>query len=362
MNIRKGCRLVLLMLIISLVLIGCSADKTQTLNSSLSPSAEPQKTSAPSKNPFETDGENQVILGRMSHRFANPKLDQRGQRAPMAYNGGEMKIDYQVAASGKANNVGFLIFINGQPQPYKFNSTETPYEYMHIFEVPDDDENYTPFTFVFTPITGKKGDQLSINIISVYNPGFTPDMKETSSYGGYQTTLQLDGIISFNTDPKPLDDPSIMKQEVLSDVRQTTEPITQELLEKASGFEKVDLNALDKKVYNELQIDGDVRMDNYSIEGKDKVHVTFKLFGHPGVQYRSTFYINHQAISAKKVSFETKLTKGNVSVIKADIEVEKLEDFNTFYVVSAPLNANDFPDDVIILDKTASVLLYKGKE
>lgn len=50
----------------------------------------------------------------------------------MAYNGGEMKIDYQVAASGKANNVGFLIFINGQPQPYKFNSTETPYEYMHI--------------------------------------------------------------------------------------------------------------------------------------------------------------------------------------------------------------------------------------
>lgn len=49
-------------------------------------------------------------------------------------------------------------------------------------------------------------------------------------------------------------------------------------------------------------------------------------------------------------------------MIEADIEVEKLEDFNTFYVVSAPLNANDFPDDVIILDKTASVLLYKGKE
>lgn len=46
-------------------------------------------------------------------------------------------------------------------------------------------------------------------------------------------------------------------------------------------------------------------------------------------------------------------------MIDADIDLGKLEELNTFYVVSVPVNAADFPDDVVVLEKTASILLYK---
>ncbi|WP_230190747.1 MULTISPECIES: beta-glucanase/beta-glucan synthetase [unclassified Paenibacillus] len=277
----------------------------------------------------------------------------------MQYHGGELKIDYKVHASGNAKNVGFLVFVDGKPQPYKFNTSDAPYEYMHVFDLQGEDQD-TLFTFVFTPVTGKKGDTLPVSIASVYNPEFMPDMKETASYGGFHTTLGMEGLLHFNEDADALDASSIPRQEALRDVRLSSEPVTQDLLEKRSGFGTVDLESLDTNVYSELQLDGAERQDHYQVGKKGALHVTFKLFGHPGVRYRNTFYINHQAISAKDGTFfETMLTKGDVAVFNAEIELEKLEDFNTFYVVSVPVNADDFPDDVVVLEKTASILLYR---
>ncbi|MNL89089.1 hypothetical protein D3C87_2192040 [compost metagenome] len=51
-----------------------------------------------------------------------------------------------------------------------------------------------------------------------------------------------------------------------------------------------------------------------------------------------------------------------MEVINADIKAEDLGDFNTFYVISIPVNADDFPNDVVVLEKTPSLLLYKGLE
>lgn len=347
----RGFEMVLVLVIITVLAAGCSPDNTTT--------GESNAPSDTTQNPFETNGPNTVILGSISHGFYNPPLDKTGKRLPMQYNGGELKIDYRVAASGKAKNVGFLVFVDGKPQPYKFNTSESSYAYMHIFDLKGDDQD-TPFAFVFTPITGKKGDTLHVSIASVYNPAFIPDMKETASYGGYQTTLELGRALIFNKDADELDVSLIPRQEVLSDVRLSIEPVTQQLLEKHSGFETVDMEALDKNVYSELHVDGAVRLDSYQVKKSGTLRVTFKQFGHPGMRYRNTFYFNHEALASKDgISFETALTKGDVAVVDVDIDLEKLKDFNTFYVVSVPLNAEDFPDDVVVLNKTPSLLLYK---
>ena len=34
---------------------------------------------------------------------------------------------------GKMDTVGFLLFLDGQPQPYKVNDTTAEYEYCHSF-------------------------------------------------------------------------------------------------------------------------------------------------------------------------------------------------------------------------------------
>lgn len=99
---------------------------------------------------------------------------------------------------GKLDNIGFLLFLDGKPQAYKVNDTGTEYEYLHCFQTSD--KHQEKFSFVFTPITGTKGDTLNITIISITNPNFQPDMKETSSYGWYHKPLERVLKLHFNED------------------------------------------------------------------------------------------------------------------------------------------------------------------
>jgi hypothetical protein len=346
----------LLLMTLVVLIVGCS-NESQNSNKDDS-----DNTNISNDNPFELNDEDAVIMGTIGHGFVNPKLDESGRRLPLQYNGGELEINYYVNASGKAKNVGFLVFVDGIPQPYKFNTTEAPYEYMHIINLEEDNKD-TPFTFFFTPVKGKQGDTLNVSITSIYNPAFIPDMKETSSYGGYHEALGVVNPLFFEKNAEALEASKIPKYDYLNNVSLSKEPITDKLLEKYNVIQKVDLETLEKQVFSELYFDGESAMnvDNLQVNDSGTLHVNFKLFGHPGVRYRNTFYINHQALSTNDgdTSFEVELAKGEVAVIDAEIDLERLEDFNTFYVVSVPMNAEDFPDDVIVLQKTQSILLYK---
>jgi len=349
-------RTLLTFILLALIMTVASACVTRSANEDPAPTP---NQSAP--NPFEPNDPNTVILGQISHGFAYPQLDENGDILPLEYHGSELIIDYQVTASGTAKNVGFLLFVDGMPQPYKLNSSDSEYRYMHILQLQEDDQP-TPFSFVFTPVTGKAGDTLHVSIASVYNPSFIPDMKETTSYGGYQTTLETGRPLILYKEPEPRPNDLLQPKALISQVRLSTEPITNELLERHSSFQTVDMEVLDQQVFSELIVDGSIREDHYQVEDNGTLHVAFNIFGHPGVRYRNTFYINHQAIASSEGStFETTLTKGNVAVIEANIDLSQLEDFNTFYVISVPVNAEDFPDDVIILQKTPSLLLYRAE-
>lgn len=344
--------------IISIVIFalfaGCYYKNPATTESNSS-----DNTTNTSPHPFESDQTDTVTMGTISHRFNNLLFDEKGQALPLQYNGGELNIDYSVSASGKARNVGFLVFIDGVPQPYKVNTTEAPYEYMHIFELKEDDKD-TPFTFLFSPVTGKKGDTLHVSVTSIYNPAFRPNMNETSSYGGYHDTLESGISLVFNNDPEEVDFSSTSHQQVLSNVEASTELITKELLEKNISSNKLNADDIGKKVFTQLLVNNEVQHQNYQVSKKGTLHVNFKMFGHPGVRYKNTFYLDHKALTYKDISsFETLITEGDVSEINAEINLENLEDFSTFYVVSVPINAKDFPDDVILLKKTPSLLLYK---
>lgn len=318
---------------------------------------DPDGTSDADHNPFKsTDSE---IISSIGHGFTNLSVDETG-RGFLNYDGGELVLDYSVHASGIAKNVGFLVFVDGIPQPYKFNTIEAPYEYMYIFEWEEDDKD-TPFTFAFSPVTGRQGDTLSVNIVSMYNPAFIPDMKETQGYGNYHSTLEMVRPIIFNADAAIIS--SVPQHEYLSNIRLSTEPITPAFLDTLdTGFGTVNMEELSKQIFSQLFIDGsDLKgSSNLQIKQDGMLHVVFKIVGHPGVTYKNTLYINHKALSgAEGVSFETMLTKGESAVVEADIDLEKLEDLNTFYIVSVPSNASDFPNDVIAVMKTQSILLYK---
>ncbi len=353
----KRIMILLLSLTLTITVTGCGAQKS-------TPSGSPENSSEVSdNNPFQSGDEaSGGVLGSIGHGSVNPNRDDSGKMQPFVYDGGEMSIAYAVNASGKAKNVGFLVFVDGISQPYKTDSDDT-YKTMHVLNLEKDDTDY-PFSIIFDPVTGKKGETLSLTIVSLYAPDFIPDMVKTSSYGGYHDTLASNYEIRFDKNTELPNSSTLPKYMKLQNVKQSTEPTTREYLDSLSvfsGMSTITLETLNKQVFAQQFFNSQGGLiSNLKVNTNGTLHVTFKITGYPGARYQSTFYINHQALTdGENTSFETVLTKGNVSVIEADIALSELEDFNTFYVISTLCNYQELWEDGTPLIKTASVLLYK---
>ncbi len=347
----------LLFLLLAVAVTGCTPQQN---NSSSTPS---NGAVSSETNPFEDASEvPDGTLGSIGHGPTSMNLDENGNKLPFVYQGGMMSIPYEVSASGKAKNVGFLVFVDGVSQPYQ-TDTDPVYRTMHTMDLEENDKEY-PFSILFEPVTGKKGDTLSLMIVSVYAPAFMPDMKNTSSYGMYHDTLAGEYELTFEADAQNPSSSELPKYLQLQNVKQSTQPVTQEYLDSLSiysGMQNVTLEMLNKQVFAQQFFDGEGGLlSNLQVNQDGTLHITFQIVGYPGARYRSTFYINHGALAdGQTTSFETVLTKGNVSVIEADLELSQLEDLNTFYVVSTLCNVQELWEDGVFLNKTASVLLYQ---
>ena len=354
----KNTLAVFLSLLFVLTATGCHAQKSE------SGSVSYPSSSVSDENPFQPQTSDAAgVLGSIGHEPVNLTRDKNGDILPFVYTGTEMKIDYKVNASGKAKNVGFLVFVDGVSQPYKTDK-ESAYQTMHVLNLEENDKDY-PFSILFDPLTGTKGQTLALTIVSVYAPDFMPDMVTTSSYGGYHDTLANNYEIRFDQDANLPDSSALPNYVKLHHVKQSTVPITQDYINSLSvfsGMQAINLEMLNKQVFAQQFFNGQGGLiSNLKIDATGTLHLTFKLTGYPGARYRTTFYLDHQALADDATtSFETALTKGNVEVIEAEIDLSALKEFNTFYVISTLCNYRQLWEDGTPLIKTSSVLLYKN--
>lgn len=313
--------------------------------------------------PFEqNDNSTPNFLGWLRHGAVDPILDENGFRAAYEYNGGKFELDYHVTATGSAKNVGFLLFLDGIPQPYQING-EGDVDYMHTLRLEKDDEDY-PFSFVFTPVTGSTGETLKLSIFSVNNAQFQPDMKTSTSYGFYHDTLESYCTLRFTTDSDHAEE--IVNTAALSSVDMTTEDMTSDFVNKylSLGFVTDGQSMeerLDDTVYEFINYNGETVLDNMNVSNLDTVHVAYQMVGVPGAVYRISLFANHRALTdGDTMTWDMALSKGKVAVLEADIDVSLLDDFTTFYVFACPVDTVDVPESNVLLGvKTNSVLLYK---
>ncbi|WRS28415.1 hypothetical protein U6B65_04585 [Oscillospiraceae bacterium MB08-C2-2] len=280
----------LLSLLLTMAIAGCTSRSSDTSNTPINSSA------VLDENPFQDEDEIAGgMLGSIGHSPTNMNRDENGKKLPFVYKGGEISIPYQVSATGKAKNVGFLMFVDGVAQPYK-TDTAPAYQTMHIMDLEADNKEYL-FSIIFEPVTGKKGDTLSLMIISVYAPDFQPDMENTSSYGMYHDTLAGDYEITFEADAQSPDSSTLPKYKQLHNIKQSTEPVTQDYLDSLSiysAMEAVTLETLNKQVFAQQFFDGGGGLiSNLKVNADGTLHVAFKIVGYPGSRYQNTFYINH---------------------------------------------------------------------
>lgn len=308
------------------------------------------------ENPF-SQSEEDGSLGAISHGETNPIRADDQSVLPYEYNGGAFTLDYQFMTEGKLNSVGFLLFLDGKPQAYKVNDTDAKYEYLHSF--PTSDKHEEKFQFVFIPNTGKKGDTLNITIISITNPDFQPDMKETSSYGWYHKPLERELKLYFNKDAPDSNGIYRERENVFSNVSAVEEKVTSSFITNElvkNGWDGVTMDTLNNGIYSTISYDGELVYDNINLTNKNTLTVRYTICGTAGTRYEISFFLNHKPISCDEVIvYDTTLSKGNVWVIEATIDTSKLDGFNTFYVVSvAAGNGYSMP-----ANKTDSILLYK---
>ena len=311
----------------------------------------------------ETDKENneppsEIGMGTVSHgvNWAKNEKDYS-----FTYEGGVLEIPYSMTGTGIGTCQGFLVYVNGIPQPYMIKDTEEEYKYMHIIE--GDENQEVNFTISFIPVTGKAGDKLKLYVCSITNPSFIPDRVNTFQYGHSHELLEWVTDITFqkNAEKMPKVNDSLC---ILKKVRNQRVEIDKKEKKYITDTMTLGTPDLDKEVYGYLKIDGkSVRMDTEAdISGKDKVHVSYFMMGHPGVKYRVNFYLNHQLLTDESGEvYELELATGKMNTLEFDMDVSKVTNAS-FYAVAVPVNPEDYPDDNIVTEKHPSINLYRGED
>lgn len=300
------------------------------------------------EDPFKEAESQMKVLGSLGHGL-NDKLD---ENEFIEYSGTDVEVDYYVELEGNVNSVGFLLFLKGEPQPYKIKGAETEYEYMHPLTV---DEERKQFTFQFTPIVGKKGEVLELQVISIYNPVFIPDMTTTSAYGSYHHALPtiIDRVKMVENAPDQGVSLEGYNGDIVISPSQQAVNITEEFLDVK--FHKIEMEELNTYVFSRILYNGETTYSNINLSQLDKFEVSYCLFGVPNAEFVTTFYIDHKPIYSTEVT----LQKGKYEQIDLELDTTQLDGLNSFYVMSVPKTERKYDEEIVGMDKTDTILLYK---
>lgn len=351
----------ILIVIVSLMNLGCSNGTQETVGVV----AETVEMVTESLEDLEEESTEEMleqqVLGTLNHGPSH--IMQEGEDPkPFVYNGGEFNFEYSVVASGTAKKMGFLMFVGGEAQPYKTDKNDN-YEYMHYFEMQEDDIE-EKISFIFTPVTGNQGETLSLNIVSIYNAQFIPDMIETSNYGGFHSELAATSELYFESEPEEyLDTTEYSNNSIITSLEGNKEEMTQDFIENelTAIFMTPDITReiLDKEINSYILVNDNLQYAELGFTKDIPIDITYKIFGAEGIEYTTTFYINHQPISYDNItSFDTTIEEGSIHNINLTIEGGNLKDLNTFYAVSVPVHNNGNKSIMTPLYKSPSILLY----
>lgn len=281
--------------------------------------------------------------------------------------GKELTLDYAptvsfrffVDNSGKTTDFGLLLFVNGIRQPYR-TEEDSENKIMHIFDVNQDEQKVQ--TIEFEPVVGAKGDEVFVEIVSMFHPDFI--QAENSNYEFNHGISSLWPSKMAVTQETGLSEPNVCSE---YEVTPISDELRQEFNEMGSAGASVG-NALDNNVYIET-LKNDVFLTPKDLqEGKGDSKpfttndsVTLCMYGGESCKYRVSMYINHDLVTGAFDGADyIDMTPSRDSICKKMIDLEKLnlslEDYNHLYFIAVPFYTNDnFGERMVI--KSASVTL-----
>lgn len=270
----------------------------------------------------------------------------------LEYDGEPINVSFGAENKGISGEWGLRMYINGYLQSYTVENNAL--NDMYIFRLEKEQE--CNFDFSFSPIIGKKGDELTVHFILYYNPNYVLNDNEYLGYDNNHDISQLlpwKLIMNSDSDGNDLEcfDSDLVsysnitdniKREYVEQYDENMNPIN--LLEETTFIENFQTeNNYDTLVY-----------DNNKL-----ISTTILGFGLPE-KYRVSFYINHQLVRAFDGSpyCIINVKKDLVSEIKVSFPYDLKNDNNFVYIIAVPIyNSYNIDSSDVLKTNSMKILM-----
>ncbi len=340
-------RIASLLLLLALLLPGCSTnggdkttDGTETENGSVDSSvtdvqsntdtgAESSESYQNTEDEVELDAADETGLAyRYSIGF--------NEDAEYTYDGGVMSMTVNVDFSGTTDAAfGFLIFIDGVPQPY-FMEDDPEYDYMKYL-YPTNGE-YTEYEVFFTPVTGTEGDTLEVSYMTFFYQanefdeyGYpTTFCTFTSSTGNSYTHIHYTATPPEITLPT---DERLVSYDIFS-VAMTEEEIA--VASKYDPRDDLEFNlSVDGISVNSRE--GAMNKFLFSVTGEETLAVSFEYCGAVGEEMSLVVFLDNVPILIDGEDFVYVTSEDDTKVIvEMEIDISDFDGKGSVYAVLVP--------------------------
>lgn len=260
--------------------------------------------------------------------------DENGRYYP--YTGGDMKMTYSVELSGSIfeYGVGIYLFLDGRAQPYKL-SADGKYSYMHVLYPPSG--KAFNVDFYFTPITGKKGDELQLYPLFIFYPDYVHQNDEgtvTMDDGPFSVTTPGPRM-KLEADPPAFDGPEVENLLISSNIDYIDTTSVE-----IGGWTDEQLRT---EIAYKMYLDGtDLIARDFFVPTDGKVDVRFEIWGAPSMEYGLVFMVNNRLVSVDEEDLIIfGLEAGKKAIIDVTLELpdyETLGGYSTVFALLVPRN------------------------
>lgn len=328
--------ILLLLILLCFAIAGCAAapagatrpSGAETMPTVADLFTQPVESTEPE--PASTVPAGEIVLGGISHGFrGEPSQDDAGLY--YRYEGGEMRFPYSIDASGGLTQagIGILLFVDGQPQPYK-TAEDEDYRYLHTFY---SKKNFITEEFIFTPVTGQAGDMLEIYAVNINYPDWSPS-KEAFGFAHTMGMIWAGMRLQYQASPAPAVLPETAARLLACEKRYVD--LTED---EIRGWSSQDLQ---QEVAWKFLVNGHGDAGTAAITGitpEDPLELYFEILGSPYAQFGLVVYLNNEPVFLDgENALYLDIQSGKKTVVEAQVDMAGFDGEGVVYAILVPRN------------------------
>ncbi len=297
-----------------------------------------------SSNNLFSDAENLFAEDVKAENIPHGSIVHGSDSRTFTYTGGTLELPYYAEGSGLGANCGFLLFLDGIPQPYRIES-EGSCAYLHRLSLTDKVRKH--FSFYLEPVAGKSGETLTLTILSLTPQSF--EGTKELPLGTSQNFLENYVSLAFEADAVLTQPAAGSNIPILRNLSVSEEELTPEniksYLSDGTGTPAASVSELSTHVFQSCSL------------GEDGTELSHILLGHPDVRYRTALFLDYIPLWYEgSCCVDRNLKSGLASRLDVRLDPGVLDGTHVLSLLSIPLNASDFPDDVLITETWSAIL------